>query len=83
MQLNKGDEYGVESQIALAEAIMAEFGRQEGAHPLHPPRAGQKGGAMEKLGIDPRGIDREIVEIMHRNRHRRRTMIRCTSSCRA
>jgi carbon-monoxide dehydrogenase catalytic subunit len=59
-------EYGVESQIALAEAIMAEFGRQEG--PIQftrrvPPRRLE---LWQKLGIEPRGIDREIVECMHR-----------------
>jgi carbon-monoxide dehydrogenase catalytic subunit len=59
-------EYGVESQLALAEAIMAEFGRQEG--PIQfTRRAPQKRLAIwQKLGIEPRGIDREIVECMHR-----------------
>ncbi len=59
-------EYGVKDQIALANAIMAEFGRQEG--PIQfTRRAPQKRQELwKKLGIDPRGIDREIVEIMHR-----------------
>ena len=59
-------EYNVESQMALADAIMAEFGRQEG--PIQfTRRAPQKRVELwQKLGIDPRGIDREIVEIMHR-----------------
>jgi carbon-monoxide dehydrogenase catalytic subunit len=59
-------EYGVESQIALAEAIMAEFGQQEGpiqfTHRAPPKRLE----LWKKLGIEPRGIDREIVECMHR-----------------
>jgi carbon-monoxide dehydrogenase catalytic subunit len=59
-------EYGVESQVALAEAIMAEFGQQEG--PIQftcraPPKRLE---LWKKLGIEPRGIDREIVECMHR-----------------
>ncbi len=59
-------EYGVESHTALAEAIMAEFGKQEG--PLQfirraPPKRLE---LWKKLGIEPRGIDREIVESMHR-----------------
>jgi carbon-monoxide dehydrogenase catalytic subunit len=59
-------EYGANSQIALAEAVMAEFGMQEG--PIQftrraPPKRLQ---LWQKLGIEPRGIDREIVEIMHR-----------------
>ncbi len=59
-------EYNVDSQIALADAIMAEFGKQDG--PIQfSRRAPQKRVELwQKLGIDPRGIDREIVEIMHR-----------------
>jgi len=59
-------EYGVDTQIALAEAIMAEFGQQEG--PIQfTRRAPQKRLKLwQKLGIEPRGIDREIVECMHR-----------------
>jgi carbon-monoxide dehydrogenase catalytic subunit len=59
-------EYGVKDQLELAKAIMAEFGRQEG--PIQfTRRAPQKRQELwKKLGIDPRGIDREIVEIMHR-----------------
>ncbi len=59
-------EFGVESQLALAQAIMAEFGQQEG--PIRfTRRAPQKRlDVWQKLGIEPRGIDREIVECMHR-----------------
>ena len=50
----------------LAKAAYAEFGKQEG--PLQfTRRAPEKRVAQwQKMGIDPRGIDREIVEIMHR-----------------
>lgn len=51
---------------ALAEKILAEFGQQEGeltfAH--RAPKARQE--LWRKLGIMPRGIDREVVEMMHR-----------------
>ena len=60
------EEYGVESQMALAEAIMAEFGRQEGPIRFTRRAPAKRVELWEKLGIDPRGIDREIVEIMHR-----------------
>ncbi|HOV52674.1 MAG TPA: carbon monoxide dehydrogenase, partial [Methanothrix sp.] len=59
-------EYNVESQIALAEAIMAEFGKQEGPIQFTRRAPAKRIELWRKLGIDPRGIDREIVEIMHR-----------------
>jgi carbon-monoxide dehydrogenase catalytic subunit len=59
-------EYGVESQIALAEAIMAEFGMQEGPIQFTRRAPAKRLQLWQKLGIEPRGIDREIVEIMHR-----------------
>jgi carbon-monoxide dehydrogenase catalytic subunit len=59
-------EYGVESQIALAEAIMAEFGKQEGPIQFTRRVPAKRLALWQKLGIEPRGIDREIVEIMHR-----------------
>jgi len=59
-------EYNVESQIALAEAIMAEFGKQDGPIQFTRRAPAKRVELWKKLGIDPRGIDREIVEIMHR-----------------
>ncbi len=56
------------SELALlvAETALAEFGRQTGE--LHyvsrAPQARQE--VWQKNGLTPRGIDREIVEIMHR-----------------
>lgn len=67
-------EYGVPTEnrkkeeiaLDLAEKVYAEFGRQEG-HLQITRRAPEKRVELwKKLGIDPRGIDREIVEIMHR-----------------
>lgn len=67
-------EYGIATEgrtkeeiaLDLARAVYAEFGKQEG--PLQfTRRAPEKRVAQwQKMGIDPRGIDREIVEIMHR-----------------
>ncbi len=67
-------EYGIETEarskeeiaLDLARAVYAEFGKQEG--PIQfTRRAPEKRVALwQKMGIDPRGIDREIVEIMHR-----------------
>ncbi len=67
-------EYGIkvnergnaEIALDLARAVYAEFGKQEG--PIQfTRRAPQRRVALwRKLGIEPRGIDREIVEIMHR-----------------
>ncbi|MBA7690058.1 Carbon monoxide dehydrogenase 1 [subsurface metagenome] len=51
----------------LANAALSEFGKQEGtlvSAAAYPPPARQK--VWEKLGVTPRSIDREIVEIMHR-----------------
>ena len=50
----------------LAEAAIAEFGRQEGE--LHfIKRAPEKRRKLwGRLGVTPRGVDREIVEMLHR-----------------
>jgi carbon-monoxide dehydrogenase catalytic subunit len=52
--------------IELGEKVLAEFGRQEGE--LHfVKRAPEKRQELwRRLGIVPRGIDREVVEMMHR-----------------
>jgi carbon-monoxide dehydrogenase catalytic subunit len=59
-------EYGVKSQIELAEAIMAEFGMQEGPIQFTRRAPPKRLELWRKLGIEPRGIDQEIVECMHR-----------------
>jgi carbon-monoxide dehydrogenase catalytic subunit len=55
-----------EIALDLAHAIHNEFGNQTG--PIRfTRRAPEKRVALwEKLGVDPRGVDREIVECMHR-----------------
>jgi len=50
----------------VATVALSEFGRQQGEL-IYVSRAPAKRQAIwRKLGIAPRGIDREIVEIMHR-----------------
>lgn len=52
--------------IEVGEKAMAEFGKQEGEM-LFIKRAPLKRQALwRKLGIVPRGVDREVVECMHR-----------------
>ena len=51
----------------LANAVLAEFGKQEGtllSSATYPPPARRK--VWKEFGVTPRAIDREIVEIMHR-----------------
>ncbi len=67
-------EYGIpeagrpkeEVALDLAEAALGEFGQQEGPIRFTRRAPPKRVALWEKLGIDPRGIDREIVEIMHR-----------------
>ncbi len=55
-----------EIALDLAEAALDEFGRQEGPIRFTRRAPAKRVALWEKLGIDPRGIDREIVEAMHR-----------------
>ncbi|MBN1973556.1 MAG: anaerobic carbon-monoxide dehydrogenase catalytic subunit [Sedimentisphaerales bacterium] len=51
----------------LADVALSEFGKQEGtliSTQVYPPPARQK--VWQQLGVTPRSIDRDIVEIMHR-----------------
>ncbi|MCQ1536349.1 anaerobic carbon-monoxide dehydrogenase catalytic subunit [Methanosarcina sp. KYL-1] len=67
-------EYGISAEdrskeeitAELASALLAEFGKQEG--PIQYTRRAPETRLRlwAELGIEPRGIDREIVECMHR-----------------
>jgi carbon-monoxide dehydrogenase catalytic subunit len=67
-------EYGIaldgksDSELAkaLGEKVLAEFGQQEGelTFARRAPKPRQE--LWRRLGIMPRGIDREVVEMMHR-----------------
>ena len=59
---------GPSDQIAegVAEACLAQFGQQEGALPFVSRAPAKQQENWRKLDVTPRGIDREIVEVMHR-----------------
>jgi len=67
-------EYGIATEgrskeeiaLDLANAALAEFGQQEGPIQFTRRAPARRVELWGKLGIDPRGIDREIVECMHR-----------------
>jgi len=67
-------EYGIATEgrtkeeiaLDLANAALAEFGQQEGPITFTRRAPAKRVELWEKAGIDPRGIDREIVECMHR-----------------
>ena len=61
-----GDRTNEEIAADIGEIALAEFGKQEGEL-LFLRRAPLKRQELwRKLGVAPRGIDREVVEIMHR-----------------
>lgn len=61
-----GDRSNEEIAVEIGEIAMKEFGRQEGEL-LFLKRAPLKRQELwRKQGVAPRGIDREVVEIMHR-----------------
>jgi len=55
-----------EIALDLARAVYAEFGNQEGPIRFTRRAPAKRVALWQKLGIDPRGVDREIVESMHR-----------------
>ena len=71
------DEWGVkrdgrsvgERIVALADRMGAVFGAQQGppTSVLRAPKVQRE--RWEALGVTPRGIDRDVVELMHRTHH--------------
>ncbi len=55
-----------EIALDLARAVYGEFGKQEGPIQFTRRAPEKRIGVWQQLGIDPRGVDREIVEVMHR-----------------
>ena len=49
-----------------ARSALAEFGKQEGELLFMKSAPAKRQEIWRKLGIVPRGIDREVVELMHR-----------------
>jgi carbon-monoxide dehydrogenase catalytic subunit len=68
-QIKDGGRPVREIALDLARAMSAQFGAQEG--PLVPALRAPKGQRERwaKLGIAPRGIDREVVELLARTHH--------------
>ena len=61
-----GDRSSQEIAIEVGEKLLAEFGKQQGEL-IFVKRAPLKRQELwRKLGIVPRGVDREVVELMHR-----------------
>lgn len=65
-------EFGIDTkksqeQIAkeLSEKLLAEFGKQEGELVFTKRAPKKRQQIWKKLGITPRGIDREVVELLH------------------
>lgn len=52
--------------VELGEAIMAEFGKQEGELRFISKAPLRRQEIWREFGVVPRGVDREIVETMHR-----------------
>lgn len=64
--INIGDRSNQEIAVDIGETAMKEFGKQEGEL-LFLKRAPLKRQELwRREGVAPRGIDREVVEIMHR-----------------
>ena len=67
-------EYGIATEnraneeiaLDLANKVLAEFGKQEGPIQFTRRVPAKRLETWQGLGIEPRGIDREIVECMHR-----------------
>jgi carbon-monoxide dehydrogenase catalytic subunit len=55
-----------EIAIEVGEKLLAEFGRQQGELYFVKRAPLKRQERWKKLGITPRGIDREVVELMHR-----------------
>ncbi len=52
--------------LELAEACMAQFGQQHGHLKLLERAPAKRFELWKELGVLPRGVDREVVEMMHR-----------------
>jgi len=61
-----GDRSNKEIAIEIGEIALKEFGRQEGELIMVKRAPLKRQELWRKQGVTPRGIDREVVEIMHR-----------------
>jgi carbon-monoxide dehydrogenase catalytic subunit len=61
-----GDKSDEEIAVELGEVALAEYGSQEGPIKGIKRAPLKRQEVWKKEGVEPRGVDREIVEIMHR-----------------
>ncbi len=61
-----GDRSVQEIAVEVGEKCVAEFGRQEGELLFVKRAPAKRQEIWKKMGVVPRGIDREVVELMHR-----------------
>jgi carbon-monoxide dehydrogenase catalytic subunit len=61
-----GDRSAKEIAIEVGEKLLAEFGKQQGELIFLKRAPLKRQELWRKLGIAPRGVDREVVELMHR-----------------
>ena len=61
-----GERSNNEIALEIGELLMAEFGRQDGELLMLRRAPLKRQELWRKLGVAPRGIDREVVEILHR-----------------
>ncbi|MDP2931442.1 MAG: anaerobic carbon-monoxide dehydrogenase catalytic subunit [Chloroflexota bacterium] len=66
MGIKIGDRSNEEIAIELGETLIREFGKQEGELAFLKRAPLKRQELWRKLGVAPRGIDREVVEAMHR-----------------
>jgi len=55
-----------ELAIEVGERLLSDFGRQEGGISLVARAPQRRQERWQRLGLTPRGIDREVVEMLHR-----------------
>ncbi len=61
-----GDRSNSEIAVDIGETLLKEFGKQEGELLLLKRAPLKRQELWRRLGVAPRGIDREVVEAMHR-----------------
>ncbi len=66
MGIDPGEKSKTDLAIEVGEKMVAEFGQQEGVLSFIKRAPAPRQELWDKLGVAPRGVDREVVEMMHR-----------------
>ncbi len=64
--IDPGEKSKTDLAIEVGEKMVAEFGQQEGVLSFIKRAPAPRQELWEKQGVAPRGVDREVVEMMHR-----------------